>query len=175
MNYKLLAIVGISGFLIGFTLVVRAYGPTPQQSSLFALRANSDWKRDAYRKKYNESVENYLARRKSELAIRGRLATVTAYSCVGLVTEAEIKMNCPSLLSGGPTTADGSKPVPYKTVACDRANIGRIFWIDVNGGIEVVCADRGSAINGSGRFDLYVSTVREAREWGVQKVAYMEL
>lgn len=104
-----------------------------------------------------------------------RLATITAYSCGGLKTEAEIKMNCPSLLTGSPKTANGTEPIPYATMACDRANMGRTFWLDINGGIKVVCTDRGSAINGYGRFDLYLPTVQEAREWGVQTREYKEL
>ncbi len=51
-----------------------------------------------------------------------KTALVTAYSCGGLVTEAEIRMNCPSLFSGQPKTATGTTPLPYKTVACDKAN-----------------------------------------------------
>lgn len=104
-----------------------------------------------------------------------KLAKVTAYSCGGLKTEAEIDMNCPSLKHGGPKTATGTAPVPYKTAACDKDNMGKTFWIDVNGGIKVVCTDRGSAINGPGRFDLYLPTVSEARQFGVKQVVYHEV
>ena len=103
----------------------------------------------------------------------GGIATVTAYSCGGLTTEAEIRMNCPSLLSGQPRTANGTVPVPMKTVACDRANMGKQFYIDGVG--EVTCADTGGAIKGAGRFDLYVETVQEARQFGVKKLSYKVL
>lgn len=97
-------------------------------------------------------------------------ARVTAYSCGGLKTEAEIRMNCPSLFSGSPKTATGTEPIAYQTVACDKANLGRTFYIDGIG--EVKCTDTGGAIKGAGRFDLYVATVQEAREFGVQHLAY---
>lgn len=99
-----------------------------------------------------------------------KTAKVTAYSCGGLKTEAEIRMNCPSLFSGEPTTADGSVPQPYKTVACDRANLGKYFEIESVG--RVKCTDTGGAIKGAGRFDLYVTDVQEARQWGVKQLEY---
>lgn len=98
------------------------------------------------------------------------IATITAYSCGNLKTDAEIRMNCPSLFSGSPKTANGTTPIPYKTMACDRANMGRVFEIEGVG--EVKCTDTGGAIKGAGRFDLYVQTVEEARAWGVQKREY---
>jgi 3D (Asp-Asp-Asp) domain-containing protein len=97
-------------------------------------------------------------------------AKVSAYSCGGLKTEAEIKMNCPSLLRGEPKTATGTTPIPYRTMACDRANLGRTFEIEGIG--QVVCNDTGGAIKGSGRFDLYLETVEEARQFGVRELAY---
>jgi 3D (Asp-Asp-Asp) domain-containing protein len=98
-------------------------------------------------------------------------AKVTAYSCIGLETEAEIQMNCPSLKHAPlGMTATGTTPRPYKTVACDRANLGRIFELEGIG--KVKCEDTGGAINGAGRFDLYVTDVHEARQWGVRQVAY---
>lgn len=99
-----------------------------------------------------------------------KTAKVTAYSCGGLNTEAEIRMNCPSLFSGEPTTADGSVPQPYKTVACDRANLGKYFEIESVG--RVKCTDTGGAIKGAGRFDLYVTDVQESRQWGVKQLEY---
>ena len=103
-------------------------------------------------------------------------AKVTAYSCGGLKTEAEINMNCPSLWNYPEgRTADGTAPVPYKTVACDRANLGKKFWLDIDGGLEVKCTDTGGAILGKGRFDLYLPTVQDARQFGVQHVEYKEL
>lgn len=99
-----------------------------------------------------------------------KFAKVTAYSCGGLTTAAEVNMNCPSLKSGSPKTADGTTPVPYKTMACDKANMGRTF--DLKGIGTVKCTDTGGAINGAGRFDLYVETVDEAYKFGVQSIEY---
>lgn len=100
-----------------------------------------------------------------------KMALVTAYSCGGLVTEEEILMNCPSLKNYPEgRTANGTVPVPYKTVACDRANMGRRFVLAGIG--EVICTDTGGAIQGEGRFDLYVSDVYEARQFGKQKIQY---
>lgn len=100
----------------------------------------------------------------------GEVARVSAYSCGGLKTEAEIRMNCPSLLHGQPKTATGSLPIPLKTVACDRKYLHQQFEIE---GVGIVtCTDTGGAIKGKGRFDLYVETVQEARQFGVQELAY---
>ena len=95
---------------------------------------------------------------------------VTAYSCDGLTTPEEILMNCPSLLSGEPKTADGTAPESYKTIACDPANMGRTF--DLEGIGQVRCTDTGGAIKGAGRFDLYMADVQEARDWGVKRINY---
>ena len=97
-----------------------------------------------------------------------KTATVTAYSCGGITTEAERQMNCPNGI-----TATGTKPRSYYTVACDRANLGKQFHLE-NIGI-VTCEDLGGAIKGAGRFDLYLPTIQEAREFGVQQLAYREL
>jgi len=105
--------------------------------------------------------------------IKVRTAKVTAYSCGGLETEAEILMNCPSLFSGGPRTANGTEPVPMVTMACDKANLGKTF--DLEGIGEVTCTDTGGAIKGAGRFDLYVKSVQEARSWGVKYIEYKEI
>lgn len=99
-----------------------------------------------------------------------KIAKVTAYSCEGLKTTAEILMNCPSLKSGQPTTANGEAPIPNKTMACDPANMGKVFYIQGLG--EVRCNDTGGRIKGAGRFDVYLSSVQEAREWGVRRLAY---
>lgn len=97
----------------------------------------------------------------------------TAYSCGGLKTTAEIKMNCPSLLSGKPHTANGSVPVANETMACDKANMGKQFEIK---GLGVrTCTDTGSAITGAGRFDLYVEDVQTAWQWGRQTIEYREV
>lgn len=98
-----------------------------------------------------------------------KIAKISAYSCGGLTTEAEIKMNCPSLLSGQPKTATGSTPIAGKTMACDRANLGKQF--EINGQVWV-CNDLGGSIVGENRFDLYLETVDEARQFGVQYLAY---
>jgi 3D (Asp-Asp-Asp) domain-containing protein len=98
-----------------------------------------------------------------------KIAKISAYSCGGLTTEAEIRMNCPSLLSGKPRTATGSIPIAGKTMACDRANLGKQF--EINGQVWV-CNDLGGSIVGENRFDLYLETVDEARKFGVQYLAY---
>jgi 3D (Asp-Asp-Asp) domain-containing protein len=110
-----------------------------------------------------------------ELEPEIKIAKVTAYSCGGLTTQAEIDMNCPSLRSGKPRTANGTEPIPNKTMACDPANMGKTFKLDINDGIMFVCTDAGSAIVGSGRFDIYLETVEEAREFGVQYIEYSEV
>lgn len=103
-----------------------------------------------------------------------KTAVVTAYSCGGLTTEAEIKMNCPSLKNyPNGRTSTGTTPRAYITVACDRANTGRTFYLEGIG--EVVCEDTGGAIKGAGRFDLYVTDVYEAREFGRQEIKYREV
>lgn len=108
---------------------------------------------------------------KPEIEWKDGLAT--SYSCGGLKTEAEIKMNCPSLLSGKPKTANGTEPLANKTMACDRSNMGRTFFIEGLG--ERVCTDTGGSIKGAGRFDLYLEDVQEARLFGKQTVRYYEV
>lgn len=96
-----------------------------------------------------------------------KLAHVTAYSCGGLKTKKEILMNCPSLLSGEPKTANGTTPIAGKTMACDKANMGRKFELIIDGDPQVwICTDTGGAIKGAGRFDLYVEDVGEAWKFG---------
>ena len=102
-----------------------------------------------------------------------KTARVTAYSCGGLTTEAEITMNCPSLRTGGPRTANGTTPIANKTMACDSANMGKTFELEGYG--EVTCTDTGGAIKGAGRFDLYVENVAEAYAYGVQYLEYSEV
>lgn len=98
-------------------------------------------------------------------------ATVTAYACDGITTEAERRMNCPSTIGGNPPkTANGETPVPWKTMACDPANMGRTFEIEGVG--EVRCNDTGGSVKGSGRFDLYVEDIQTAINWGVQQRNY---
>jgi len=98
------------------------------------------------------------------------IGKMTAYSCGNLKTDAEILINCPSLFYGEPKTANGTTPIPYKTMACDEANMGKVFEVDGIG--QLKCTDKGGAIKGKGRFDLYVETVEEAREWGIKQVNY---
>jgi len=102
-----------------------------------------------------------------------KTAKVTAYSCGGLKTDAEIEMNCPSLKGGSPRTANGTTPIANKTMACDPANMGKSFNLEGYG--EVVCTDTGGAIKGAGRFDLYVENVAEAYAYGVQYLEYSEV
>lgn len=99
---------------------------------------------------------------------REKVATVTAYTCDPSMTAKQKAMNCPNGI-----TATGTKPVPNKTVACDRANLGRTF--DIKGIGQVTCEDIGGAIKGPGRFDLYVSTYAEALAFGKQQIAYQEI
>lgn len=100
-----------------------------------------------------------------------KTAKITAYSCIGITDKYHLEMNCPSLkYDPKGRTADGTNPVPYKTMACDRANMGRYFEIK---GVGVVkCTDTGGAIKGSGRFDLYVESINEAYKWGVKHLEY---
>lgn len=98
-------------------------------------------------------------------SIAPKQALITAYSCGGIKTEAERKMNCPNGI-----TSDGTIPIPYKTMACDRANLGKTFWIEGVG--DVKCTDTGGAIKGAGRFDLYVEDIQEAYQWGKQTREY---
>lgn len=100
-------------------------------------------------------------------------AKVTAYSCGGLTTNEEILMNCPSLFSGEPKTANGTTPIPYKTMACDLSNMGKTFYIEGYG--ERTCTDTGGAIKGEGRFDLYVESVQEGYDFGVKYLEYYEV
>lgn len=95
-------------------------------------------------------------------------AKVTAYSCGGEMTAREKAINCPNGI-----TATGTIPQPKKTVACDRANLGRTFEIEGLG--QVVCEDTGGSIKGAGRFDIYLETIQEAKLFGVQYLLYREV
>lgn len=174
-NHRYL-LAALSGFLLGLffvALILRAAQPRPVDNGIFN-RAQTEWKKDVYAKKYNEAVQKHLLELQKEsepASAPAKKAKVSAYSCGGLVTEEEIKMNCPSLKKyPNGRTSTGTTPRPYITVACDRANIGRKFEIEGIG--QVTCEDTGGAINGAGRFDLYVNDVHEARKWGVQELAY---
>jgi 3D (Asp-Asp-Asp) domain-containing protein len=99
----------------------------------------------------------------------------TAYSCIGITDKYHLEMNCPSLkyYKNG-RTSNGTEPVPYRTMACDKANMGRKFMIE---GFDepFTCTDTGGAIKGSGRFDLYFGSINEAYKWGKQEVRYWEV
>jgi 3D (Asp-Asp-Asp) domain-containing protein len=153
--YALIFIAVICGFLAGFLITLNLGKTEP----LFVPRA--------------QLFQVVTVAQAAETTVQPKIAKITAYSCGGLKTEAEISMNCPSLRSGGPKTASGTTPRPYITVACDRAYLGHKF--DIEGIGVVICEDTGGAIKGEGRFDLYVSDVQEARRWGVQHLEYTEL
>lgn len=97
-----------------------------------------------------------------------RFATVTAYTCDTSMNAAQKAMNCPNGI-----TATGTVPRHKQTAACDRGNLGRTFHVE---GIGVIaCEDTGGAIQGPGRFDLYVDTYAEAVAFGIQNIAYQQL
>lgn len=102
-----------------------------------------------------------------------KIASVTAYSCGGLTSEADILMNCPSLFYGEPKTANGTTPIANETMACDASLMGRSYMIE---GLGVfTCTDTGGAIKGEGRFDLYLNDVIEARNFGKQHLIYYQV
>jgi 3D (Asp-Asp-Asp) domain-containing protein len=103
-------------------------------------------------------------RSETEAESLSRIAKVTAYSCGGITTTAEKMMNCPNGV-----TATGVVP-EVGMMACDRANLGRTFYVEGFG--ELICTDTGGAIKGAGRFDVYLPTIQEARVFGVQELAY---
>jgi len=153
-NTIILVFVAILGLLIGYTLALNiAVKETKEVRSL-----------------PNSATIIEQVHASEDVKEEVLMAKVTAYSCIGLKTEAQIRMNCPSLLSGKPRTADGTVPVAYKTVACDRANLGKYFDLEDIGVVK--CTDTGNAIKGAGRFDLYVTDVAEARKWGVRELSY---
>lgn len=131
------------------------------------LENHEKFNEEVRKNKYNESVLVHLSKLENETepVEPQSIATVTAYSCGGIETEAQRLMNCPNGI-----TATGTVPRPYVTVACDRANLGRVF--ELAGVGSVICEDTGGAIKGAGRFDLYVENIAVAREWGVRQVPY---
>ena len=175
---KVLIITGISGLVIGLLIVVlvsvnnfykdhylefRSPIQSPVVVKAREIPQNSE---------IGEEVEDLQVepeKEEIEQIEEVKVAKVSAYSCGGLTTEAEIRMNCPSLLSGKPRTATGSTPIAGKTMACDKANLGKQF--EINGDIWT-CNDTGGNIVGEGRFDLYLETVDEARQFGVQYLSY---
>jgi len=156
----LICIVGIS---LGICIAAIITGVQQVRT----LQQHENWRKDVYQRKYNEAILKSLQATPTPTP-KPKTAKVTAYSCGGIETEAERKMNCPNGIS-----ASGKPLVPFKTVACDRANMGRVFHLEGIG--EVTCVDVGGAIKGAGRFDLYVTDIQTARQWGVQEISYMEV
>ena len=178
---KVLIITGISGLVLGLLIMVLVsinnfYKDhylefrSPIQSPIVVKDRQLPQKQEI-----EEKVEDLQVEPGKEEIVQVeevKIAKISAYSCGGLTTEAEIRMNCPSLLSGEPKTATGSTPIAGKTMACDKSNLGKKF--EINGQVWT-CNDTGSAIQGENRFDLYLETVDEARQFGVQYLAYSEI
>ena len=178
---KVLIRAGISGLVLGLLIVAivsvnNFYKDhylefrSPIQSPIVVRQREIPQKQEIEEKV--EDLEMEVEKEEIVQVEEVKIARVSAYSCGGLTTEAEIRMNCPSLLSGEPKTATGSTPIPNKTMACDRANLGKQF--EINGEIWT-CNDTGGNIVGENRFDLYLETVDEARQFGVQYLAYSEV
>lgn len=108
-----------------------------------------------------------------EKKIDYKIGLITAYSCNGLETQADILMNCPSLFSGEPRTANGTRPIANKTMACDSSNMGKSFEIGELG--VFTCTDTGGAIKGETRFDLYLENVEISRQFGKQYLIVREI
>lgn len=155
-------IAGIFGLCLGL-LIALAYGTGLQVRAVTAQQ--HEWRNSIYKQKYNQAVYAHFSATPTPTPKPKKQALVTAYSCVGITTEGEKAMNCPNGVS-----ASGQPLVPYKTAACDRANMGRVFYLEGIG--EVTCVDVGGAIKGGGRFDLYVEDLTAAKNWGRQTVAY---
>lgn len=149
--------IGIIGLCLGL-LIGMVYATGMQVRA--ATTQQHQFKENLYKQKYDQAVLNHLNKPTPK-----KTAKVTAYSCGGIETAEQRKMNCPNGVS-----ATGKPLVPYKTVACDRANLHRKFYIDGIG--EVTCVDVGGAIKGAGRFDLYVPDIQTAYAWGIREVAY---
>src|SRR5690606_26103252 len=122
--------------------------------------------------------ENILLEENDEEEIK-LTAVVTAYSCAGLTSIEQYRMNCRSMLDdmGEPTlspkTAIGQTPLPYKTVACDKKFLRNVYELIINENkYQVICNDTGGAINGEGRFDLYVDSYSDAIKFGNQNIEY---
>ena len=167
---KVLIITGISGLTLGLLIVALVQVNnfykdnylefrSPLQSPI-VVKAREMPQNDEIEEEVDDSQQEEQEAETAEIKV-GR---ITAYSCGGITTEAERKMNCPNGI-----TATGTTPKPYHTMACDRANLGKQF--EINGHIWT-CEDTGGAIEGEGRFDIYLETVDEARQFGVQYLAY---
>jgi 3D (Asp-Asp-Asp) domain-containing protein len=86
----------------------------------------------------------------------------TAYTCDGLVTEAQKLMNCPNGI-----TASGTIP-DEKTLACDRKYLGRSVLFPDTGEIKT-CLDTGGAIKDK-RIDIYKNGWLSAINYGKKEV-----
>ena len=185
---KIAKITFLAGFVLGGSLAAifhdySAYGqidPDPElrweivrmQEEIQALE-NALKLRESEEKSEDDVI--YQSDQKNAHTASGKasghtVGRLTAYSCNGITNDAERRMNCPSTFNGSPKTANGTEPIVDKTMACDPANMGRTFYIEGIG--ERTCTDTGGAIKGSGRFDLYVSDIQTARQFGVQYANY---
>lgn len=183
---KRLAIAGVASILGLLVLLILLYGLNAffdkyrlsfQSPIILRLPVSVETRHEGQeikpepeKQEVKQEVKQEPAKPKTTKQTPLKMAKVTAYSCEGLKTKAEVLMNCPSLKSGPPRTANGETPIANKTMACDPANMGKVFYLQGLG--EVRCNDTGGAIKGAGRFDIYLSSVQEAREWGVRRLAY---
>lgn len=108
---------------------------------------------------------------------KGNLAMITAYSCGGLKNDAEVLMNCPSLLKHpNGRTASGTVPTVYHTVACDRSLLGKV--IEISGLGRRVCEDTFGKAHWDKNckeipcIDLYVENIDLAFQWGKKTLPY---
>lgn len=105
-----------------------------------------------------------------------QMGIFTAYSCNSKVkmTKAEILMNCPSKLKHKEgRTADGSRPVVGRTLACSEELMGKLIYVP-HIDKTLLCEDTGGAIKGN-KFDIYVENIQAAREFGIRKLIYKVL
>lgn len=107
-----------------------------------------------------------------EPVIEWKTAILTAYTCEGLTTQAQINMNCPSLNHGEPKTASGTKPSANRTLACDRSMMGTKLILEGLEG-EYTCEDLGGRIVDN-KIDIYMPDYQTAIEFGRKEVRYYE-
>jgi len=167
--YKVLIITGISGLIIGLSIVSLIAVNNFYKDNYLEFRSPFQSpilvkKRELPEVK-EEPREMEVVKEEAVVEQEIKIAKVTGYSCGGITTEAERRMNCPN-----GKTASGTTPSPDRTMACDRANMGKKFYLDGIG--ERTCEDTGSSIVGAGVFDLYVEDIQTAREFGVQYISY---
>ena len=99
-------------------------------------------------------------------AMPSSVARVTAYTCDPRMNDTERAVNCPNGI-----TSSGTVPRAGVTAACDRSRLGALILAS---GITLTCEDTGSSVNGND-VDMYVSSIAEAREWGVQRLPMVVL